>query len=222
MSVSWRSFENSADLSDEFGGALRRRLTEIGGIVVLALAAALAVALATWSVQDPSLTHATKAPVRNLLGLPGAISADLLMQIFGLASIALLFPVAVWGWRLLSHRALDREKLRLLLWVVGALAAAAFASCLPKTVGWPLPTGLGGVIGDAMLRVPGYFGLPLSGSNRTIIAFAAGSIAVLAMFAAAGFGWRGKDARRYDGTRSRSAPTTRSAAGSSAGWRMRS
>ena len=47
MSVSWRSFENSADLSDEFGGALRRRLTEIGGIVVLALAAALAVALAT-------------------------------------------------------------------------------------------------------------------------------------------------------------------------------
>ncbi len=199
MPAIWRSLESASDLSDEFGGALRRRLTEAGGIVVLALAAALAVALATWSIQDPSLTHATKAPVRNLLGLPGAISADLLMQLLGLASIALLFPVAVWGWRLLSHRALDREKLRLALWVVGALAAAAFASCLPKTAGWPLPTGLGGVIGDALLRLPGYFiGLPLSGSNRTLVAFAAGGIAVLAMFAAAGFGWRSKDASRYD------------------------
>ena len=31
-----------------------------------------ALALATWSVQDPSLSHATSAPVRNLLGAPGA------------------------------------------------------------------------------------------------------------------------------------------------------
>src|SRR3954468_13056288 len=110
MPAIWRSLESASDLSDEFGGASRRRLTEVGGIVVLALAAALAVALATWSVQDPSLTHATKAPVRNLLGLPGAISADLLMQLLGLSSIALLFPAAVWGWRLISHRGLDREK----------------------------------------------------------------------------------------------------------------
>jgi len=41
----------------------------------------LAVALATWSVKDPSINHATEGPVRNLLGLPGAIVADLVMQI---------------------------------------------------------------------------------------------------------------------------------------------
>src|SRR5690606_8414818 len=128
------------------------------------LAAAVAIALATWSVQDPSLSHATNAPVRNLLGIQGAIAADLLMQLLGLAAIAFVLPVAVWGWRLVTHRPLDRERLRLVLWIVGAVAAAGFASCLTTTATWPLPTGLGGVIGDAVLRVPAaVVGGPLSG-----------------------------------------------------------
>ena len=58
------------------------------------------------------LSHATGEPIRNLLGLPGAISADLMMQLFGLASIALFAPVASWGWRLLSHRPFGRELAR--------------------------------------------------------------------------------------------------------------
>ena len=90
-------------------------------------------ALATWSVQDPSLSHATDAPVRNLLGTPGAIAADLLMQLFGLASIALVLPVAVWGWRIATHRPLDREWMRLAFWLAGTVFAAGFASCLPKS-----------------------------------------------------------------------------------------
>src|SRR5205814_1443545 len=130
---------------------------------LLAVAGTVAAALATWSVQDPSLSHATNAPVRNMLGLPGAIGADLMMQLLGIATIALLFPVAAWGWRLLTHRPFDRERVRLVLWVIGAVAAAGFASCLPPSKSWPLPTGLGGVIGDAMLRAPAWvFGAPLS------------------------------------------------------------
>ena len=93
----------------------------------------LAAALASWSVQDPSLSHATNAPVRNLLDVPGAIVADLLMQLFGVASVVLVLPIAVWGWRLATHRALDRERLRLLAWIAGVLLAASFAACLPRT-----------------------------------------------------------------------------------------
>ena len=96
-----------------------------------AFAGIAAVALATWSVQDPSLSHATNAPVRNMLGLPGAIGADLMMQLLGIATIAFLFPVAAWGWRLLTHRPLDRERARLALWIVGAARGRGFASCLP-------------------------------------------------------------------------------------------
>jgi len=45
-----------------------------------------------------------------MLGLTGAISADLMMQLFGIATIALLFPIAAWGWRLVTHRVLTRER----------------------------------------------------------------------------------------------------------------
>ena len=115
---------------------------------------ALALALATWSVKDPSLSHATNAPMRNMLGVPGAVVADLLMQLFGIASIALVLPIAVWGWRLMTHRTMCREGLRAMFWIVGVALAAGCAAALPRGTGWPLPAGLGGVVGDAMIRLP--------------------------------------------------------------------
>ena len=154
----------AAFLPDGIRAAIVRRVREVGGIALIVMALAGALALATWSVKDPSLTHATAAPVRNLLGHPGAAAADLLMQLFGVAAITLILPVGMWGWRLLCHHPLDRERLRMVVWIVALLAAAGFASCLPVSRAWPLPTGLGGVIGDALLRIPAALArAPLSG-----------------------------------------------------------
>ena len=110
-----------------------------------------ALAFATWSVNDPSWNNATSAPVRNLLGAPGAIAADLLIQVFGLAAAAVLLPPAAWGLRLLRRSASTGSCSGSLLWGVGALALAATASALPPTSRWPLLTGLGGVVGDGVL-----------------------------------------------------------------------
>src|ERR1041384_8860101 len=62
--------------SDDLRDMIRRRISESGGIALITLSALIAVALATWSVQDPSLSHAIDGPVRNFLGTPGAIGAD--------------------------------------------------------------------------------------------------------------------------------------------------
>src|SRR5712691_9392136 len=171
-----QSLHAAAFLPDDIRAAIGRRMREVGGIALIVLAVLLAVALGSWSVQDPSLSHATSAPVRNLLGVPGAVAADLLMQLFGVGALALILPIAVWGWRLLTHRPLDRERLRLMLWTVGALTAAAFASCLPTSAAWPLPTGLGGVVGDALLRMPAWLaGAPLAGGVRIAMALGVGT-----------------------------------------------
>ena len=141
--------------------ALVRRLRELAGLGLITLAAGAAAALMTWSVQDPSLSHATSRPIHNVAGYIGAIGADLLMQILGLGGIMLILPVAVWGWRMLTHRAFDREALRLGCWILCAWLAAGFASCWPHGGRWPLPTGLGGVVGDALVRAPAVvFGPP--------------------------------------------------------------
>ncbi len=134
--------------------ALGRRLRELTGLGMIGLSGAAAAALMTWSVQDPSLSHATSRAIHNVLGYPGAIGADLLMQILGLGAIVLILPVAIWGWRMLTHRPFDREAMRLACWILCTVAAAGFASCWPHNGAWPLPTGLGGVIGDALVRAP--------------------------------------------------------------------
>ncbi len=134
--------------------ALARRLRELTGLSLIALSGVAAAALMTWSVQDPSLSHATSRAIRNIVGYPGAIGADLLMQILGLGAIMLILPIAVWGWRMLTHRTFDREALRLGCWILTTVIAAGFASCWPHGGAWPLPTGLGGVVGDALVRAP--------------------------------------------------------------------
>src|ERR1700674_3554143 len=104
--------------------ALARRLRELTGLALLSLSAVGAAALMTWSVQDPSLSHATSRASRNIVGYPGAIFADLLMQILGLGAIMLILPVAVRGWRMLTHRTFDREALRIACWILCAVISA--------------------------------------------------------------------------------------------------
>ncbi|HEY7243561.1 MAG TPA: DNA translocase FtsK 4TM domain-containing protein [Xanthobacteraceae bacterium] len=189
MAAIERRLRGLSFLPDAMHEALHRRLREIAGVALLTAAALLALALATWSVQDPSLSHATNAPVRNVLGHTGAIISDLLMQLFGLAAIALVLPVAIWGWRLASHRRLGRERLRVGLWALGVPLWAGCAAALPRSAAWPLPGGLGGVVGDWILELPALLaGGTLTGWVRTIAMLASGIAAVVCFAVIAGVG----------------------------------
>ncbi|MBM3624983.1 MAG: cell division protein FtsK, partial [Alphaproteobacteria bacterium] len=169
----------------EFAG---RRLAELLGVFLVATAAALTLALISWSARDPSFNHATAGHVRNLLGPPGAIVSDLLMQLVGFGAIAAIVPIATQGLRLMRRRRIGRALLRVGLWTLGVFATAATASLLPATDRWPLPTGLGGVAGDAILAVPRTI---FAGSGVMLALFGAGAalVAILAVTGAAGFGF---------------------------------
>jgi len=189
MPAADRSLDIIAFVSEHFRDILRRRLSELAGLALLVVALLGAIALATWSVQDPSLSHATQKPVHNLLGFPGAIFSDLAMQLLGLASVLLLAPEALLGWRLLSHRPMG-EKWRGLVWILVTLLAAGFASTLPRAGSWPLPTGLGGVFGDALLQVPALVaGRPLAGFMLLVAAIVFGMATLAALALATGMRW---------------------------------
>ncbi len=183
-------------LSDSLRDALRRRARELIGLALIGLAIALAFSLATWSIQDPSLSHATDARVRNKLGYPGAIVADLLMQIFGTASLALVLPIAFWGWRIATHRTLARERIRLALWPLAIPLAAAGAAALPRTAAWPLPAGLGGVLGDWILHLCSYVvGAPLSAVLKTAAVVGFGTTALFCLSIVGGAGFHAPEGR---------------------------
>jgi S-DNA-T family DNA segregation ATPase FtsK/SpoIIIE len=178
---------------------LARRMREVGGLGLMAFVAFMAAALATWSVDDPSLNNATDGPVRNWLGRPGAVAADLAMQLMGVACVAALIPLLVFAIALMRGRAIDRAALRLVAYILGVAASAAVASALPITARWPLPTGLGGVVGDALFGgARNLVGLAAASPFAGLVGFVFAGIAILSLTASAGFGLSDDEPRDAD------------------------
>ncbi|HWA42028.1 MAG TPA: DNA translocase FtsK 4TM domain-containing protein [Hypericibacter adhaerens] len=148
-------------LPDDWRLFLRRRAIEAGGLALLLLAGALLLALMSYNAGDPSLNTATGSTVRNLMGYPGSVAADLLLQALGIASLMLVLVPAVWGWRVLRHRISGLWWLRLLLLPFAILFLAMALAALGPTSSWFLPVGLGGYAGDVLLpRLAGLVSLP--------------------------------------------------------------
>src|SRR5215217_579784 len=123
----------------------------LAGFVLLGIVAICLVALASWSVDDPSFSYATAKSPSNWLGFPGAVIADALFQVFGLAALALLVPPALWGWAFARRRMPTHMGLRFTGWVAATLLGAGVLSFFAMPISWPLPTGLGGLIGNGFI-----------------------------------------------------------------------
>ena len=172
---------------------LRRHIATAFGFLLIAAAAALAAALATWTVGDPSLNHATDAEIQNALGKYGAIVADILIQMIGLAAGIILLPVVLWAWQLIFGHLLGIARRPIVAWIAGTVLAAGFCAVLPAPDSWALPTGLGGVIGDLALRLPvAVIGGPPTGLWSFVLGALYG-IPAIAMFVYAAGWWRRDD-----------------------------
>jgi len=168
---------------------VRRRLAELFGLVLAVAAMALLVAVASYHAADPSLDTATTHPVGNLGGVPGAITADLLLQGFGVAGLLPGAALLAWGWRIGSHRGLHSFPLRLAALLAALPVAGGVLAVIPGRHGmltWPAGAGLGGAAGrlvaeDALAAghdLIGPFGAPLVLSLGGVLAVV---LAVLAL-----------------------------------------
>ena len=122
------------------------------GYVLMAACLAAGASLITWSATDPSYIRTASGPIRNALGAAGANISDLAMRMFGLAAVAILLPPTFWALELITRRRLEDERLKLTLAPVAVLLIACAVSALPTPAAWPLPYGLGGLLGDQSLR----------------------------------------------------------------------
>ncbi|MBT7957033.1 MAG: cell division protein FtsK [Rhodospirillaceae bacterium] len=129
----------------------RRRIVEFIGAGLIILALALSVALLTYHHADPSFNSAADGPAKNVIGLVGAYTADIMLQIFGAAAYLPSLVFAAWGWRLCSKKGVRFVWLRLLAMIAGVVLATLALSLVSAPEAWPFRTGIGGVAGYALL-----------------------------------------------------------------------
>lgn len=187
-----RSGERRPLLPPVFANTLLDAALMAAGTSCLAAVAIVGVSLASWSPADPSLTHATSAPTHNLLGRPGATLADVLMELLGLASLALVMGPLFWGLALLRREGLTRPIRRGLASLAATAAAAVAGASLPPPQAWPAHHGLGGFAGESLARLA----LSLCQSIPPAIAapgigIAAAALAALLLGFACGLFWEG-------------------------------
>ncbi len=150
---------------------LRNRLFEFVGGGLFAALIAVGVALATWSVDDPSLNHAVDAVPRNWLGYPGAVIADEMMQLLGLGVLLLIAIPMAWATRLVGHAPVPRPFRAVISWIVASFCASGAFAAIPAPASWSLVVGLGGNAGDILTgALTAILSLGLKGALAKVVA----------------------------------------------------
>jgi S-DNA-T family DNA segregation ATPase FtsK/SpoIIIE len=150
----WLS-ETLAEARRKTAELLRLALFRGAGLLVLAGAAAVLVALISYNPNDPSSDTATGREATNLLGPFGATAANILLQYFGFASLAFLVPPIVWGTRAMMGWPLRRAMLRLIAWPAATMLLASGLGILPR----PESFATGGNIGIAAVQMAANLGI---------------------------------------------------------------
>ncbi|MEH3041809.1 MAG: DNA translocase FtsK 4TM domain-containing protein [Sphingomonas paucimobilis] len=132
---------------DAMKAGAKRSGAMIGATLLFIAMVVIAIALASYSPADPSFSTAAGGPVANKLGSVGAMLADLLLTLFGVA-VAMLLPlgliVSVRLWRDVPvgpwpHMVRDC--------LIGVLAMGTTLAFVSGEAILSLPAGYGGVIG---------------------------------------------------------------------------
>ena len=159
------------------------------GLALLALVGFCFASLATWSVSDPSLSYSNGGEVSNMFGFAGSVFADLAMQFFGLASAIALIPLTLWGWTKLLQREIASIKFKLAFWIASIITTATAFSCFAIPENWPLPSGLGGVMGDLVLAIPTLLIGEISGLTAFFLGTLFSALALWSTLVASGLIW---------------------------------
>ena len=159
------------------GSALSRRVSEVVGVALFAVALIWLIALATYDPNDPvwffsTGTHEVPA---NFAGRVGAFLGELSFQVLGYASYLIPAMIAVAGWHYFWCRAIDAIYTKL----VGAAMLFACGSAF-------LGLTLGRVdFGPRAFRAGGYLGEWLGGFMSEYLSRTGSVIVILALMVAA-------------------------------------
>jgi DNA segregation ATPase FtsK/SpoIIIE, S-DNA-T family len=145
-------------LTRAFTPTKNRRLNELIGFLLLASAALLFLALASYSPADPSLNTAgsLNRSANNWIGIFGAVISDLMVQSVGVCVFLLPVMLGFLGLRWFKSREVSSPGAKALGGAILMIFAPALLALLPWQMRWhdavPLEGLLGRIVGDVLLH----------------------------------------------------------------------
>jgi S-DNA-T family DNA segregation ATPase FtsK/SpoIIIE len=131
---------------DALSASLKRFALRTWGALLVGIAVAGGLALATHRSTDPSFTTAAGGPPGNWLGSVGAYASDALLLLFGMGSVLLLPIIALAGLRMIRLQPSGRVGRGLLIAGIGAVLVGIALSLLSGSAVSGLPSGWGGAL----------------------------------------------------------------------------
>jgi DNA segregation ATPase FtsK/SpoIIIE, S-DNA-T family len=191
------------------GPTRHHRLNEAAGIVYLAAATVLFLALFSFHADDPSFNTATSAiRAQNLIGRAGSHTADLLFQLLGLAAWLLPAGLTVVAFRWLFSRPIRMPVVRMVGFGVllsGTCAILALLPVWPSVAGVLPPGGLAGVVlADALVTVlnpTGALILTLTCMVLSLYLLSSFSLAMVPLLVTAPAKWTARQRSRWESWR---------------------
>ncbi len=129
------------------------RLSEIFGVILMALALMVAVSLLTHSASDPAwyFRETSSRPTENLIGPVGAFLSEGFLQVFGLASYLVAILAFATGWNCFWFHPLESKPTKLIgLVTIIACLAALLALALGEIPLSGVLTPAGGAVGQML------------------------------------------------------------------------
>ncbi len=185
-----RKRDPGPDWRETLRDSLRLFGMRVIGTLMSGASIALALALASHEPVDPSFSTAAGGPPANWVGSFGSYSSDLLLMLFGLASVLVLPVLAIAGSRMLRGEGPGRFGRALLVSMLGMVLVGIAAGMMSGSAVSGLPAGWGGVIGlggakgvDSLIALIGNDGVegPLRVATLSIVGLAGLVVAYLAL-----------------------------------------
>lgn len=126
--------------------------TFIKGASQLFLGFFLLAAIITYNQNDASLNRASDSDFYNFSGKYGAYIIDPLMQFTGLCSVLLAASFMVFGVRVLRKHDVHKLWIKVALGIVMFISFSLMCAALPVPEWWAFYVGLGGIIGDVLIK----------------------------------------------------------------------
>ncbi len=139
-------------ISTKLQKIINNRLRESLGIIIGGIGLLFLLALLSYNYDDPSFRNATGLNPKNILGLPGSYSSDILFTSLGIGSFCLPIIFLSWTYRILIKGGVNTLFRRSIFLPVTLIFSSLFLSTNESPDFWGFANGLGGVTGDTCLE----------------------------------------------------------------------